>query len=85
MNFVINPVLGKTPKFVDSRLSTVNTADKQNSVLAPIAIAEGLMGSSNCLTASHGIAEVTAYWVSETKEYRNYIKNSEFETKNILI
>ena len=84
MNFAINPVLGKTPKFVDLRLSTVNTADKRNSLFAPITRAEGLMGSSNCLTASHGIAEVTAERVSETKEYRNYIENSEFETKNIF-
>ena len=42
------------------------------------------MGSSNCLTASHGIVEVTAERVSETKEYRNYIESSEFETKNIF-
>ena len=34
-NFASNPVLDKTPRFVDLRLSTINTADKLNSLFAP--------------------------------------------------
>ena len=36
INFASNPVLGKTPKFVDLQLSTVNTAEKLNSVFDPL-------------------------------------------------
>ena len=43
MNVASNPVLGETPKIVDLRLTTVNTADKLNSVFAPVTRAEGLM------------------------------------------
>ena len=73
MNFAINPVLGGALKFVYLRLSTVNTADKLNSVFAPVTRAEGLMGSLNCLADSHGIVEFTADRVREAKAYRNYI------------
>ena len=37
INFASNPVLGKTPKFVDLRLSTVNIVDKLNPVFALVA------------------------------------------------
>ena len=73
MKFVNNPVLGETPKFVYVRLSTVNTADKLNSVFAPVTRAEGLMDHSNWLVSRHCIAEDTADRVSEAKAYRNYI------------
>ena len=82
MNFASNPVLGETKMFVDLRISTINTADKLNFVFSPVTRAEGLMGISNWLVASHGIAEITADRVSEAKGYKNYIKNSEFETRN---
>ena len=64
MNFVSNPILGKTPKFMDLRLSTVNTVEKLNSVFVPVTRAEDLMGILNWLAASHGIAEVTLDRVS---------------------
>ena len=73
MNFASNPVLGETPKFVDLRLLTVNTANKLNSVFVPVIIAEDLMGSLNWLADSYGIAEVTSDRVSEAKAYINYI------------
>ena len=60
INPASNPVLGETPKFVDLRLLTVNTADKLNSIFSPVTRAEGLMGSSKWLAAIHGIAEVTS-------------------------
>ena len=84
MNFASNPVLGETPKFVDLRLSTVNTADKLNSVFAPVTRAEGFMNHSDWLAYRNCIAEVTEGKVSEVQAYINYIKNSEFETKNVF-
>ena len=84
MNFTNNPVLGETPKFVDLRLSTLNRADKLNPVFAPVTRAEGLTDHSNWLASRHRIAEVTADRVSKAKAYINYIKNSEFETRNVL-
>ena len=74
MNFASNPVLGKTPKFVDLRLLTVNTADKLNSVFTPVTRKEGLTDHSDWITYRHRIAEVTADRVRESKAYRNYIK-----------
>ena len=84
MNFASNPVLSKTPKFVDLRLSAVNIADKLNSVFSPVTRAEGLKDHSYWLASRHRIAEVTADRVRESKAYRNYIKNSEFETRNVF-
>ena len=83
--FTILPgCLGENPKFVDLRLSTVNTADKLNSVFAPVTRAEGLTYHSDRLASMHRIAEVTADRASEAKAYRDYIKNYEFETKNVF-
>ena len=80
----IIPILGKTPKFVDLRLLTVNTADEINSVFTTVTRAEGLMDHSNWFTYRHHIAEVTADRVREAKAYSDYIKNHEFETMNIF-
>ena len=57
INFVSNPVLGETPKFVDLRLSTVKAEDKLNSVFAPATRAEGLMDHYNWIVYRHRIAE----------------------------
>ena len=73
MNFVTNYVLGETLKFVDLRFLIVNTAEKLNSVFAPVTKAEGLTDHSYWLTSRHCIAEITADRVSEAKEYRNYV------------
>ena len=64
MNFTNYPVLGKSPKFVDLRLSTAHTADKIKSVIGPATRAGGLTDNSNRLTSSHNIAKVTADRVS---------------------
>ena len=50
MNFASNPILGKTINFMDLRLSTVNTADKLNSVFTPNTRVEGLMDHSDWLS-----------------------------------
>ena len=84
MNFTSNPVLGETPKFMDLRLSTVNTADKLNSVFAPVTRAEGLTDHSDWLASRHCIAEATEGRVIEVQAYNDYIKNSEFETRNVF-
>ena len=84
MNFASNPVLGETGKLVDLRLSAVNTADKINSVFAHVTKAEGLTDHSDWLASRHCIAEVTVDIVSEANAYRNYIKNSEVETRNVF-
>ena len=83
MNFVSDPILGETPKFMDFWLSTVNTADKLNSVFAPVTREEGLTDHSDWLLYRHSIAEVTEVILSEVQEYSDYIKNSEFETRNV--
>ena len=84
MNFASNPVLGKTPKFVDLRLSTVHTADKLNSVFTPVTKTEGLMDNSDWLASRHRIDEVTEGRVSEVQAYSDYIKNPGFENRNIF-
>ena len=84
MNFTSYHVLGENPNFVDLRLLTVNTADKLNSVFAPVTRVEGLTDHSNWLASRHCIAEVTEGRVSEVQSYSNYIKNSEFEMINIF-
>ena len=56
--FASNPVLGETPKFVDLRLSTVNTAEKLNYVFTPIDTAEWLTDHSVWMVSRHCIAEV---------------------------
>ena len=81
MNFTSNTVLGETPKFVDLRLSTVNTADKLNSAFDHITRKEGLTDHSNWLASRHHIAEVTEGRVSEVQSYSDYNNNSEFETR----
>ena len=71
-------VLGKSPKFMDFGISSVNATSKQKSVLTPSTIAEILNstggGSLNgdCLKPSHG-AEVATERVIETKAYSNHI------------
>ena len=65
MNFASNTVLGETQKFVDLRLSTVNTADKLNSIFAPVAKAEGFTDHSDWIASRHRIEEVTEVRVSE--------------------
>ena len=84
MNFVSNPILGKTPKFVDLRLLTINTADKLNSVFVPVTRAEGLTDHSDWLVSRNRIAEVTDGRVSEVQAHIEYIKNSEYETRNVF-
>ena len=75
-NFASNPVLGETPKFMDLRLLTANTAEKLNSLFAPVNRAEGLTDHSDWLASRHCIAEVTEGRVREVKSYSNHIKNS---------
>ena len=67
MNFASNPVLGETPKFVDLRLLTVNTADELNSVFAPVTRSEGLMDQSDWIVSRYCIAEITANRVLKAK------------------
>ena len=74
----------QTPKFVDLRLLTVNIADKINSLFVPVTIAKGLMDHSVWLASRHRIAGVIADRVGKAKAKRNYIKNSEFETRNVF-
>ena len=84
MNFVTNYVLGETLKFVDLRFLIVNTAEKLNSVFAPVTRAEGLTDHSDWLAPRYFIAKVTADRVSNGKAYRNYTKHSEFEIRDVF-
>ena len=65
INFASNLVLSETPEFVDLGLSTVNTADKLNSVYAPVTRAEGLMDHSGWLVSRHRIVKITEDRVRE--------------------
>ena len=84
MNFASNPVLGKSPKFVDLQLLTSHTADKLKSVIGSATRVGGLTNNTDGLTSRHHIAEVTADRVGEAKAYSDYIKNSEFETMKVF-
>ena len=84
INSASNPVLRESPNFVDLWLSAAHTADKLKSVIGPATRAGGLTDNSDRLTSRHGIAEVSADRVSETKIHSDYIKNSEFETMNVF-
>ena len=83
-NFASNPVPGKSPKFVDLRLSTAYIADKLKFVIGLTTRAGELTDNSGGLSSSHGIAEVTAERVSEEKAYSDYIKNYKFETMKVF-
>ena len=69
---------------MDLGLSPAHTADKLKSIFVPATRVGGLTDKSDRITSSHGIAKVTADRESEAKEYRDYIKNSEFETMNVF-
>ena len=84
MNFASNPAPGKTPKFVDLWISTINTAEKINSVFDPVTRAEGLTDHSDWILSRHRITEVTSDIVIEATSYSYFIKNSEFETRNVF-
>ena len=84
VNFAGNPVLKKISKFVDLRLSTFNTVDKLNSVFVPVTRALGLTDHSYWLASRHSIVEVTERRVSEVQAYSEYVKSSEFETRNFF-
>ena len=76
MNSTSNPVLGKTRKLVDLRLSTINIEDKLNSVFTPVTRAEGLTDHSNWLASMHRIMQATEGRVSEVQAYSDYIKKN---------
>ena len=82
MNFASNPVLGKTSKYVDLRLSTINIEDKLIYVFMPVTKAEGLTNHSKWHAYRHCITEVLAYRVSKAKPNINYMMSSKFETRN---
>ena len=84
MKFASNSVLRKILKFVSLGLSPANTANKLNSVFASTTRAEGLTDKSDWLTYMHGCIEVTVGIVSKAKTYSDYIKNSDFETREFL-
>ena len=84
VNFAINSLFGKTPKFVDLGLSATHTTDKLRSIFVPATRVGGLTDDSDRLTSSHGIAKVTADRASEAKAYSDYIEISEFETMNVF-
>ena len=85
MNFASNPILGQifgqTPKFVDLWLSTVNTAEKLNSIFVPVTRAEGLTDHSNWLMSKYCIGtednEVNCIFVVEFSSFSPICKNNE--------
>ena len=77
MNFTINSV-------VDLGLSPAHTRDKLKSVFAPATRAGEVTDKSDRLASRHRIAEVTDVRVNKVQAYRDYIKNSEIETRNVF-
>ena len=76
---------GRNAEPIDASMGllTAHTADKLKSVIGPVTRVQGLMDNSDRITSSHGISKVGADRVSETKAYRYYIENSEFETMKV--
>ena len=69
---------------MDLGLLPAHTTDKLKSVIGPATISGGLTDHSDWLVSRNRIAEVTEGRVSEVRAYRDYIKNSEFETRNVF-
>ena len=84
MNFASNYVFGKTPKFVDLGLSPAHTTDKLKSVFNSATRAGGLKDNSDRIASRNSILEVTEGRVSKVQAYRDHIKNSDFETRNVF-
>ena len=84
MNLASNPIFGETPKFVDLGLSPAHTADKLKSIFTPNTRSGGLTDNSDGIMSWHRIAKVTVEREGEAKLYSDYIKNSDFETRNVF-
>ena len=84
MNFASNSVLSKNPKFGGLGISPAHTTDKLKSIIVPDTRAVGLIDNSDWLASRHRIAEGTEGRVIEIQAYKDYIKNSEFETRNVF-
>ena len=69
---------------MDLGLLPADTMDKSKSVIVPSTRVEGLTDSSNLLASRHGIEKVMEVRVSKAKTYSDYIKNSDFETREFL-
>ena len=65
-------------------MSPANTADKLKSIFAPATRVEGLTGNSDWITSTHDCEEVMIRRGSKTKLFRDYIKDSEFETTKVF-
>ena len=76
--------LEKVQKFLYLRLSPSHTTDKLKSVFSPATRYGGFTDNSDWIASRHHIAEVMERGVSEVQAYKDYIKNSEFETGNIF-
>ena len=74
MNFAINYVFGKTPKFVDLGVLPSHKADKLKSIIAPATRSGGLTDNFDGLASSHGIMKVKADRVSEAKRIVTILK-----------
>ena len=69
---------------MDLGLLPAHTTDKLKSVIGPATISGGLTDHSDWLVSRHCILYVTEGRVSEVQTYSEYIKNSEFETRNVF-
>ena len=76
--------LEKVQTFLYLRLSPSHTTNKLRSVFSPATRYGGFTDNSDWIASRHQIAEVTEGIVSEVKAYRDTIKNSEFETRNVF-
>ena len=80
-----NSVLSESPKFKSLRLPAVNATDIRNLNFAPSTRAKMLSGTRRDKGRDTRLG-YTYYFekVSETTAFRNHIKNSELETREVL-
>ena len=83
-NFASNPVIDETPKFVDLRISTINTADRLNSAFPPLP--ERKVGWITPTGLRLGIVLRKLQCTDRARQKRTVtiLKNSEFETMNVF-
>ena len=81
MDFGSDTVLSESPKFMNFRLSSVNTTDELRSVLVTTTRVRRPTGGYNWILPGHDSIEATSGRVRESKAKNHYNFKREFETR----
>ena len=80
-----NSVLSDSPKFKSLGLPAVNATDIHNIYFVSSTIAKSLSGTRNDDVSPSSLGYTHDFeTMSKTTDYRNHIKNSEFETREVF-